>query len=304
MSKPFIPFAPLPLNRSTQRILNGFCPLGASLKPLFPGLGKELDETGNQLTATEYLAGVIATSIFYFAVTFLVMLYAAYAFSPSSDGAKMVALAFSFVLAIFTFGYSLLYPRLLVQRASKDIERNLLFATRHLMIQTSAGVPLFESIVSISENYNDPKLDYGAISAEFGKIAKEVRGGAELTQALEDSAARIASDDYRRLMWQLANANKAGANVGFVLRQMMSYLSEEQKVKIKDYGSQLSPIAIFYMLVCVIAPTMGIIFLVIISSLASITITWLMLGMVLVISLVAQVVFIGLIKSKRPVVAI
>jgi flagellar protein FlaJ len=172
------------------------------------------------------------------------------------------------------------------------------------MIQTSAGVPLFESIVSISENYNEEILDYGAISAEFGKIVKEVRGGKDLTQALEDSAKRIDSNDYRRLIWQLANSNQAGANVGFVLRQMMSYLADEQRVRTRDYGSQLSPLAIFYMLVCIIAPTMGIIFLVIISALASINMTEILLALALLMSLIAQVVFIGLIKSKRPMVAI
>jgi len=300
----FIPFAPFQLTRSSRRMLQGFCPIGAAVKPMFPGLARELDEAGNDLSATEYLAGAIITAIFYFIIVFILMLSVSNKLVPENAGARIISLAFSGIIALSVFGYSLLYPQLLVTRSSRNIERNLLYATRHLMIQTSSGVPLFESIVSISERYHDQQLDYGAISVEFGKIAKEVRGGKELTDALEDSASRIRSEDYRRLVWQLANTNKAGANVGFVLRQTMSYLEDEQRVKIRDYGSQLSPLAIFYMLMCVIAPTMGIIFLVIISTLAAIKITEALLGVVLLISLVSQVVFIGLIKSRRPVVAL
>jgi flagellar protein FlaJ len=304
MNQDTIPFAPFQVTRSSKRMLQGFYPIGAALKSFFPRLKTELSDNGSHLTSTEYLSGVVLTSVFYFALSFILLLAAAEKFSSDVNSARVAALAFAGFLAIATFGYSLLFPRLLAMRFARDIDRNLLFATRHLTIQTSAGVPLFESIVSISENYGDPLLDYGTISAEFARIVKEVHGGKELTTALEDLASRVSSDDYRRLVWQIANANKAGANMGFVLRQMMSYIADEQRVKIRDYGSQLSPLAIFYMLMCIIAPTMGVIFLIIISTLAHIQITDAILGGVLVFSLIAQVVFIGLIKSRRPVVAL
>jgi flagellar protein FlaJ len=285
-------------------MLHGFCPIGAAIRPAFPNLQRELEESGNKLPATEYLAGVVLSTVFYFVAVFVATLLVANKYSPEGMEARAVSLAFAGVVALCTFGYAMLYPRLVVSRASREIDRNLLYVTRHLMIQTSAGVPLFDSIVSISENYNDQRLDYGEISREFEKIVKEVRGGKELTDALEGSASRITSPDYRWLIWQIANASKAGANIGFVLRQMMSYLADEQRVKIRDYGSQLSPLAIFYMLVCIIAPTMGIIFLVIVATLSSIAVTEVLLGTALLMSIVAQIVFIGLIKSKRPVVAI
>lgn len=302
MSKPFVPFAPFHLARSGRRMLHGFCPIGALLKQYFPKLDAELEESGNTLSATEYLAGAVLTSFFYFSMTFGLMLI--FSLRISHETGRVAALGFGGIVAIAFFAYALLYPRLIVGRSSREIERNLLYATRHLMIQTSAGVPLFESIVSISENYGDDKLDYGAISVEFGKIAKEVRGGKELTRALEESAARINSNDYRRLLWQLSNANKAGANIGFVLKQTMSYLADEQRVRIRDYGSQLSPLAIFYMLMCIIAPTMGVIFLVIIATLAAINVTELLLGLMLLMVFVVQMLFIGLIKSRRPVMAV
>src|SRR3989338_5514345 len=224
MTSAKVPFLPFPVNRQGRRLLHGFCPAGAIIAPLFPALRRDLEESGNALSETEYLAGAIIASLFFFAFAFAGAYFVANAYSNSANGGT-IALLFASFAALSIFSYAMMHPQLLIHRAARDIERNLLYATRHLMIQTSAGVPLFDSIVSISEQYGDARLDYGAISAEFGKIAKEVRGGKELTDALEDSASRINSGYYQRLIWQLANANKAGANMGFVLRQMMQYLA-------------------------------------------------------------------------------
>ncbi len=301
--KVHLPFAPFLVSRQGRRMLHGFYPIGAALKPFFPNLKQELADCENSLSATEYLAGTALSSFFYFVLMFAAMTVLT-VFSPIGDVKRILALAFAGMAGTAVFAYSLLYPRVYLGRAAKEIERNVLYVTRHLMIQTSAGVPLFDAMVSVSKKYGSPLLDYGAASVEFDRITKEVRGGKEMTEALEGSAARINSNSYRRIMWQLANANKAGANMGFVLRQMMSYLAEEQRVSIRDYGSQLSPIAVFYMLTCIIAPTMGTIFLVMITALAGIAVTWLVLGSVLAFMLVMQVFFVGLIRSKRPVVAV
>lgn len=304
MSRYFIPFLPFRLDRQSRRVLQGLFPIASRMSKLFPGLRHELEESGNAVNATEYMAGALLSSMFYFVMIIMCLTLALRAagleYGPKPEIVIFVSLAFS----TSAFVFILLHPKLLMARAVKNIERNLLYATRHLMIQTTAGVPLFESIVSVSEHYGDQRLDYGAISVEFGKIVKEVRGGKELTQALEDSATRVNSNQYRRLIWQLANSNKAGANIGFVLRQMMEYLADEQRVMIRDYGSQLSPLAIFYMLACIIAPTMGMIFLVIISTLVSFDINEVVLGGILGLVMVAQLLFVGLIKSKRPMVAI
>ncbi len=299
-----LPFAPFLLSRAGRKVLKGFYPVGAALRPMFPRIAHELSDIDSPLTATEYLAAAALSAFFYFAVVFAAMAYLAFVIPSAGDTGKMTALFFGAIAGLAVFGYAMFYPRMLSMRAAREIERNILYVTRHLMIQTSAGVPLFDSIVSISEKYGSPLLDYGAVSVEFGKIAKEVRGGKEISDALEGSASRINSESYQRMMWQLSNASKAGANMGFVLRQMMDYLADEQRVSIRDYGSQLSPIAVFYMLTCIIAPTMGTIFLVMISALAGIELTWLTLGGVLVLVVMMQLFFIGLIRGRRPVVAV
>lgn len=121
---------------------------------------------------------------------------------------------------------------------------------------------------------------------------------------MEDSAVRNPSPYYRRVLWQLANANKAGANIGYVLRDVVEFLSNDQRIMIREYGSQLNPLALFYMFTCVIAPTMGLIFLAITTIISSIPVNEAMFIAILMFLGVFQMMFIGLIKSRRPVVAI
>ncbi|MCX6773050.1 MAG: type II secretion system F family protein [Candidatus Micrarchaeota archaeon] len=216
---------------------------------------------------------------------------------------RILILCFSSAIALSIFGYTLIYPQWLSSKRKGEVERNLLFAARHMMIQTSAGVPLFDVMASLSEEYDDKRLNYGQIGKEFKKIVKEVRGGRDLNSALEEAASLSPSPYFKRMLWQIANANKAGANMGVVLRDVVEFLSNEQRILIRDYGSQLNPLSMFYMLSCIIAPTMGIIFLAIFSSVATLPVNELTFIAILCIMVVVQIVFIGMIKSRRPAVA-
>jgi len=302
--KETVPLMPIPY-KLVKPLVKALYPITTGMEKLFPNMNEDLEKSANGLNARSYLGCSIITFLIYFLV--LVAIMGMYVYRTDSFGeTQLVAtmLVLSFFVAFSIFLYGLLYPRWKAAVMESELERNLLFATRHLMIQTSAGVTIFDAIVSVSENYGNPNLDYGAISREFEVIVKEVKGGKELTEALEESASRNKSKYYRRIIWQLANANKAGTDVGAVLKDIVEFLSEEQRIQIRNYGSQLNPLALFYMFMCIIAPTMGLIFLMIGSTFVDIPINEFTFIAILIALVVMQIVFIGLIKSRRPKVAI
>lgn len=299
-----VPMMPFPY-KLARPLIHGFNPISSFLVKFFPSLDSELEEIGSKLESKDYLGGaLISFSVYFLSVLFLLGTWAFRTELLSDTKTRLLILLISFIFAFSIFFYTMLFPRWTSTKKKEELERNLLFATRHLMIQTNAGVPLFDAIVSISEEYGDPNFDYGGISKEFKKIIKEVRSGKELTESLEDSAKRNPSPYYRRVIWQLANSNKAGANVGSVLKDMVEFLSDEQRISIRNYGSQLNPLALFYMLTCVIAPTMGLVFLMIMSTFVDIPITEVTFAVILILLMIIQIVFIGLIKSRRPKVAL
>lgn len=297
-----VPMMPFPY-KHVRKVVHGFYPVGAALEKLFPILEVELAGIDHPMSAREYLSAAIFTSLTFFLAIWLALGLFTYKTTIANPSIRLIVLAFSLAFAMAAFVNAVLYPRWKWNKKKVDIDKNILFAARHLMIQTSAGVPLFDAIVSISEHYDNPNLDYGQVSREFQKIVKEVRSGKNITSALEESATNSPSPYYKRMMWQIANSNKAGANMGYVLRDIVDYLSSEQMIAIRNYGSQLNPLAMFYMLAGIIAPTMGLVVLTIISSISALPINEVTFAVILALLLFVQVIFIGLIKSRRPIVA-
>ena len=78
-------------------------------------------------------------------------------------------------------------------------------------------------------------------------------------------------------------------------------MGADQKAAIKKYGSELNPLVLFYMVLVVIFPTLGIVFLLVLSSFVAAAFDMqVVMTAVLVFLVLVQLMFIGLVKSKRP----
>jgi len=200
------------------------------------------------------------------------------------------------VLGITTYFYFILYPKLIVSRRVRLIEQNLLFALRGILIQIRSGVPIFDTLVTIAAG------DYGPISDELKQVVEKVNAGQGMVATLEDLAVRNPSIYFRRTLWQLVNSLKSGSDVGDNLHEVIESLSKEQLIEIRKYKSVLNPLAMMYMIIAVIMPTLGITLLIIVSAFPGMEdmgnerTFWALLVVVIVL----QVIFMGLIKSKRP----
>lgn len=237
---------------------------------------------------------LLATTIFFVFSTIIIAVNII--FLAESKGLFLVAPLIGLVLALFVFLQQINYPKLLANKRIRGLERNLLPALQDIMIQINAGVPLFNVLVSISKN------DYGDLSTEFERVVREINAGEPEVDALERMVTKNPSLFFRRAIWQLVNGMKEGSDIGSVLHEIIGALTSEQTIQIQNYGSRLNPLAMFYMLIVVVGPALGITFITVMSSfvglsaLATKFVLWGVFGMVLFF----QIMFIGLIKSKRP----
>ncbi|MDI6798525.1 MAG: type II secretion system F family protein [Candidatus Aenigmarchaeota archaeon] len=181
-------------------------------------------------------------------------------------------------------------------RKVRSLEKDLLYALRHLLIQVRSGVTLFNSIVSVS------KAGYGLVSEEFDSTVKEINAGVPEIEALDNMAFRNPSLHFRRVIWQLVNALRAGSDIGNTLREIVSSMANEQRIEIRRYGAQLNPMALIYMMSAVIVPSLGITFLIILSSFVGFFILPLDITLYLILAFLVffQFMFMGLIKIRRP----
>jgi flagellar protein FlaJ len=185
---------------------------------------------------------------------------------------------------------------LIISRKIRDLDRYLLFALRHMQVQIKSGIPLFDTLVSVSNG------DYGLITEEFKKCVKKISTGMSETNALEELIFKNPSIYFRRVIWQITNAIRTGADLGGTLDAIVDNLGDEQKVAIRRYGSQLNPLSMMYMMLAVILPSLGITFLVLLSTFSGFTVSEIIFWFILTILIVFQFSFVGLVKSRRPTI--
>ncbi len=288
-----IPYSLLPTKvlRNASSIFRG---IGEALQNLFPFLKLYLKQAEAEISVKEYLSMCFLSSLLFFVFFgFFFILILALARVGKSF---LFGLITAIVVTIFVFLQQIIYPRVYAHRRIKGIERNLLSALQNILIELNSGVPLFDILVNIS------KGDYGEVSREFLKAVREINAGRPQIETLEEIAAINPSLFFRRAVWQIVNGMKSGANMASVVNEIINSLSEEQILQIQRYGSQLNPLAMFYMLTVVIAPSLGMTFLIILSSFISLSefatklIFWGLYGIVVFF----QIMFMGVIKSRRP----
>ena len=258
-------------------------------------LEKDLYKIDSGLSATSYV-GISLLNAAIYSVLVGALAYSIISKIGFKNG-PVISLALALLAFFGILVFCLAYPRWMLHQKVAQIDRDLLFAARHLRIQTSAGVPLFEALASASRGY-------GSVSDEFEDIITSVQGGTSLSEALENSATKNPSYYYNRILWQMSNAVKAGTDIGPVLSDIVEFLADEQRIKMRNYGAQLNSLAIMYLMGCVVVPTTSLIFLMVISSFVSFPITDTVLFGILAALIFVQYMFIGLIESRRPAVAI
>ena len=257
-------------------------------------LGDYLDKSDVDLSREGYLAIALTTLAIAFGILFVVSTTILAVLGVKwffLYGAGLAA-----VFSFFVFFSQIVYPKIYVSRKQRDIEKNLIPALGDIYIQLNSGIPLFSILVNISS------ADYGELSEEFKKVVKRINSGEPEAGVLDDIGRKNPSIFFRRTLWQISSGMKSGSDLSIVIEESNKALNEEQLIQIQNYGNKLNPLVVFYMLVAVIIPALSITFLTIISSMISLPgrMAMLMFVGLFVFIILIQIMFLGIIKSRRP----
>ncbi len=282
------------INEKSLRKASYFYPIANRLSKVFENLNVYLYQAEINVSLVEYIAYSLYGA-FSLSFMFLLGMFLLYLFTKNALFLKLLfALPFLFLMVF----YSVLYkPKVYAIRRARKIDEELPYALRHMLIQIRAGIPIYQTFISLTK-------DYGELSEEFKKIVKKINSGYSEVKALEESILRSSSDKYRKAFWQILNSLKTGTDVEKPLENVVNEIIKEQILAIKDYGHQLNPLTLMYMMVAIIMPSLGITFLMIISSFAGFSLSDGVFIGILVFLIFFQWSFLNLIKSKRPNVKI
>lgn len=197
------------------------------------------------------------------------------------------------VVLVIAFFYLIHYVDFRIQKIQKDISKEIVFAGRFLLVELESGVPMFNAFKNMGEQYE-------AIGVYFNEIVERVELGTSMDEALNETINTAPSPDLRRMLWQLLNTLKTGSGVSLALTSVFDQIVREQQIAVKEYGRKLNPLAMFYMMIAIIVPSLGTIMLVVMTTFLGLNLGLILFLVIAGLVWFVQFMFLALIRSSRP----
>ncbi|MCW1301925.1 MAG: type II secretion system F family protein [Candidatus Parvarchaeota archaeon] len=273
----------------------------ARLAGSMPNLKRDLMEAGMvNLSPTDFVSVAMFISLFLFVL--LVVLFGLIGFVAFNKGILNLQTVYIFLLTavlvpLFYFIYFIEYPKLEGGRRRAQIETQLIFATRELMVKLRSGVPIFNALLDVALG------DYGLVSSEFKLAVEEIESGISQETALDNLSKRVPSQSFKRMVDIMLNAMRSGSDLAATLDTINDMLVKKQQSDMQAYAGELTPLSMGYMLIAVVVPSLGMSVFLILGSMARLNVS-LVIYIIPPMLIVFEVLFIGLVKSRRPAVGV
>ncbi len=258
-----------------------------------PGLAGRLRQAGFSDDPAVFVQKT-AMSAFYLTTGFLLVIIALFS---KLNLLNNVFFIFAPILFIVTFGYFLKAPDVIILRKEKEINREIVFAGRFLIIEMRSGVPIYDALRNVSRSYE-------TTGKYFKEIVDKVDLGIPMEDALNEQIEFTPSANFRKLLWQVLNSMNTGADISLSVGATIDQIAKEQVIEVREYGRKLNPLAMFYLIVAVIMPSIGLVMMIILASFMSIKLDLVSLFLISAGMAFLQFMFLALIRSSRPSVEI
>ena len=199
------------------------------------------------------------------------------------------------VLFILLFEYSLLNIKAKIKKREREIDREVLFVGRYLLVKLYSGRPLLNALVETAGSR-------GITPKYIKEIVDDIDTGSTIEDALNNAMVYSPSDKLRRILFHINNALQLGIDVTKPLESVLEEITKAKALEIKKYGKKLNTLVIFYMLAAIILPSLGMAIFIVISSFINFPIDFRGLLVFIFFITVLQFIFITLFKSIRPMV--
>lgn len=259
----------------------------------FPKLKKEMRMAHIREKPHEYMKNALKKSSF-FAAAAATLAFLALVKAGFFAAFFAMLCSFLFFFSLF-FTYHVYLPKKLIQKRKREIDREVLFAGRYLLVKLHSGMPLLNSLIDASRSY-------GVANKYFKEIVDDINMGTPLENAIDNAVKYTPSEKFKKILFQIYNAITVGVDVSDALKATLDELTAEQHVEIQKYGKKLNSLSLFYMLIAVVMPSLGVTMLIVIGTLMGFfreENAVLILGSVVGLLFILQFVFISIFKTSR-----
>ena len=205
----------------------------------------------------------------------------------------VISFLFFIIFFIFNFYFLINKPSFDVLRAEKQIESEIVSAVRFLILELKSERSLYNAMINTSNNFV-------LIGIYFDEIVNEVKLGNTMEKALTEAVEICPSTHLRSVYWQLLNSLQTGADITESLEILLNDIVEEQKIKIEEYGRELNALSLFYMMVAIIIPTIGLTILLAVLTFIGINVPLFLLIFLWAMLSLIQFFFLKFTANRRP----
>ncbi len=254
-----------------------------------PEIKIKLKQARIKQTPEKYVKTTMINS-FMFAI---MITFAIYLFSRGDLG--IVGIIIAFIISYF-ISFNLFIRRVdsLIHRRAREIDRDVIYAGRFLLIKLSAGRPLLNTIIDASESYGDS-------AKYFKEIVRDIELGSSVEEALQRAIMYSPSKKFKKILFQINSALRVGIDVTKFLEATIEEIENEALLEVKKYGKKLSSLTLVYLLFGIVIPSLGISLATIIGTLLGLNIGSNFFIFILMFVVLIQLSFIIVLKSIRPV---
>lgn len=249
-----------------------------------PDLQRRLRQAGITDEPDEYVKKIVYTAGFMSVGLCLVI----FLFFPT--GLTFLTIPILFPIMVM---YFLKYVDVKIEQIKRQVDQEIIYAGRFLIIELNSGVPMHKAFENIENSYE-------IVGAYFGDIMNKVYLGTSLEDAINETLQNTPSSNLRKIFWQILNSIKTGAQAERSLNLIVDQIVREQQIAVKEYGKKLNPIAMFYMMVSIILPSIGTTMLVILATFIGLNITMPFFVAIAGVIAFMQFMFLSIIRSSRP----
>ncbi len=259
----------------------------------YPGLKIKLLQAGIKKRPYDFVKQNLTLSTYTSIAFFLILLSVTKSFEIKTSVLMYIPIVI--LLFLLSFYYFMKMPDALMKRQEHEIGKEIVFAGRFLIIELESGVPMYNALINVAKNFT-------VIGKYFKELINKINMGTTMEEAITEVIETTPSNNFRKLLWQILNSLKTGADISTSLNSVVDQITREQMIEIKEYGRKLNPLAMFYMMIAVIVPTLGTALLLVLATFLGLN-----LSLTALISLVfflgfIQFMFLAIIKSSRPAV--
>ncbi|MFT4311746.1 MAG: type II secretion system F family protein [Candidatus Woesearchaeota archaeon] len=257
----------------------------------FPALGPSLQRAQLEFTPAQFIRRVFLVSIYAALGMGLSLFFIISAFGKS----LWILVPILPVFFIITFLSFLKQPDKQLLQKKKQIDRDILFVGKFFIVQIKSGIPIYTILQNAAR-------DFDGVGQYFQKIIDDVDLGTSLDEAITKAIVLNPSENFQKVMWQIANSLQTGADIALSLTTVLEQINKMQLVEVERYGKKLNPIAMFYLMIAVIFPSLGMVILIVLVSFADIQLTLSALLGIGSFVIIVQLFFYTVIMSARPAV--